>query len=106
MSVCHVGGPTLQHVFASDVQKKTAAASAAEYKKTDEAQPDVKEEEEEEEAEEEESSSPGWYEVWLRLLCGLPILTDVFMAAAEEKNEDESPAEKEEDQEGAADEVS
>lgn len=99
-------GLTFHCVFASNIQKKNATTSAAEYKKTDEAQPDVKEEEEEEEeAEEAESSGPGGYQLWLQLLCRPLKLTCGFISATEEKNED-SPAEKEEDQEVASDEVS
>lgn len=62
------------------MQKKIPATTAAEYKKTDEAQPDVKEEEEgeeeeEEKAEEAEKSSPGYYDVFRKLLF---CLSDVF----------------------------
>lgn len=90
-------------LLCSDVQKKNAAASAADYKKTDEAQPDVKEGEEE--AEEAEPTSPGGYQV-RGGTSGLLGLTRVFISDADEKNEEEeSPAEKEEDKEGAADEV-
>lgn len=39
--------------------------------------------------------------------CGLLMLTDVFISAADEKNEEEeAPAEKDDDKEVAADEVS